>query len=170
MERRIRVRTEDNFVVDLTKCSAAQVTPWPKPSLAVKKLRPDALVPTRGSEQAIGLDLYAVDKQLLPVGGVLKVPTGIAVAIPKGHYGRVAPRSGLAAKHGIDVLAGVIDADYRGEIVVILVNHGREPVWVEPGMRVAQLILERASIMPVEEVGNLDDTARGIGGFGSTGH
>lgn len=181
MERRIRVRTEDNFVMDLTErlgqgipvAVAPGVTYHLQfdrlPTLRVRKLHERAVIPTRGSASAIGYDLSSLHKLMLPVGGILKVPTGLAIAVPSGHYGRIAPRSGLAVKHGVDVLAGVIDEDYRGEIVVVLVNHGREALWVEEGMRVAQLILERASILPVEEVEALDNTQRGAGGFGSSG-
>jgi deoxyuridine 5'-triphosphate nucleotidohydrolase len=158
--RRVRVRTEDNFVVDLTQ---------PAPTLKAKRLHPDAVIPTRGSQDAVGYDLSSLHKHLLAAGGQLRIPTGIAMAIPQGFYGRVAPRSGLAAKHGIDVMAGVIDPDYRGEIIVILINHGREAVWIEPGMRIAQLILERVGVLPVEVVDDLNDTARGAGGFGSSG-
>lgn len=165
MERRIRVRTKDNLVIDLDRLIGDS-----QPVLRVKRLTPEAKLPTRGSEAAIGYDLYACDKVLLPAQGPhRRVGTGIAVAIPDAHYGRVAPRSGLAAKHGVDVLAGVIDADYRGEIQVILINHGHDPLWINPGDRIAQLILERASIMPVDEVAELDGTARGAAGFGSTG-
>lgn len=181
MERRIRVRTEDNFVMDLTERLGQGVPVAVAPGvtyrlqldrptvLQVRKLDERAVIPTRGSAGAIGYDLSSLHKLMLPVSGILRVPTGIAVAIPPGHYGRIAPRSGLAVKHGVDVLAGVIDEDYRGEIVVVLVNHGRAALWIEEGMRVAQLILERASIFPVDEVEILDDTQRGAAGFGSTG-
>jgi len=97
------------------------------------------------------------------------VPTGIAVAVPGGTYGRVAPRSGLAAKSGIDVGAGVVDADYRGELKVVLFNHSDEPLYVKPGDRIAQLVLERIACASVHEVDDLDATDRSADGFGSTG-
>ncbi|MDQ1558966.1 MAG: dUTP pyrophosphatase [Pyrinomonadaceae bacterium] len=134
------------------------------------KLHPAATLPTRGSEHAAGLDLYALEDVTLEAGGGrAMVRTGLSVAIPRGFYGRVAPRSGLAVKHGLDVLAGVIDSDYRGELLCALVNHGRESLTLEAGQRVAQLIVE-AIITPAPAWADaLDETARGAGGFGSTG-
>ncbi|MEQ8740267.1 MAG: dUTP diphosphatase, partial [Hoeflea sp.] len=119
--------------------------------------------------QAAGLDLYADESRPILAGRSQIISTGISVMIPEGHYGRVAPRSGLAAKHEIDVLAGVIDSDYRGEIKVILHNLGYKTFPVQRGERIAQLILEKISIPEVVEVENLDITERGDGGFGSTG-
>jgi len=144
------------------------------PTLRVKKLHPDAIVPTYGSPGAIGLDLSVrCERKLgaycLDAGDWAAYPTGIAVAIPTGWYGRIAPRSGLALNKAIDVLAGVIDSDYRGEIKIILVNHGTEHIWIDDGMRIAQLILERADRCGIEVVDELDDTQRGTAGFGSTG-
>lgn len=144
------------------------------PTLRVKRLRPDAVIPTYGSPGAIGLDLsFSCDR----VGGSLCLypgewgtySTGLAVAIPEGYYGRIAPRSGLAAKYGIDVLAGVIDSDYRGEIKVVLINNGSAHFWIEDHARIAQLILERADQPLVLTVDDLEDTWRGTAGFGSTG-
>jgi dUTP pyrophosphatase len=97
------------------------------------------------------------------------VRTGLAVSIPAGFYGRVAPRSGLAVRHGLDVLAGVIDADYRGEILCALVNHGEESFEIEPGARVAQLIIEAIAQPEPAWAEDLEETTRGAGGFGSTG-
>jgi dUTP pyrophosphatase len=143
--------------------------------LRVKRLTPTAKLPTRGSAQAIGLDLYA---DVTEARGAIEirpgyralVSTGIAIALPPGYDGRVAPRSGLALKQGIDVMAGVIDEDYRGEIHALLLNTNQwETFWVKPGDRIAQLILERADIMPVVEVDGLDATVRGANGYGSTG-
>jgi len=102
-------------------------------------------------------------------GGRAAVRTGLAAAIPAGFYGRVAPRSGLAVRHGIDVLAGVVDSDYRGEILCALVNLGGEPFEVEPGARVAQLIVEAVATPEPAWAEELEETARGAGGFGSTG-
>lgn len=141
------------------------------PTLRVKRLRPDAILPTYGSPGAIGLDLYACGSPVLylPQGMRAAIPTGIAVAIPEGYYGRIAPRSGLAFKDGIDVLAGVIDNDYRGEIKVIMINHNFRQFMISDGIRIAQLILERADRADLQEAEDLDETLRGTGGFGSTG-
>jgi dUTP pyrophosphatase len=158
--RRVRVRTEDNFVVDLTPGDAA---------LRVKRLSPQAVLPKRGSGSAVGYDLTALERCVVPAGSWAKVPTGLALGIPEGFYGRIAPRSGLAVNSGIDVFAGVIDPDYRGEVQVVLMNHGSWPLWVDPGDRIAQLILERVGLLPVLEVEELGETQRGKGGFGSTG-
>lgn len=130
---------------------------------------PNAKLPTRGSAAAAGYDLYASEKVVLPRGGRKVVQTGICLAIPTGHYGRVAPRSGLASKHGIDVGAGVIDEDYRGLLGVLLFNLGDADFTIEQGDRVAQLIIEKISTPDVEEVADLQETVRGAGGFGSTG-
>jgi dUTP pyrophosphatase len=137
--------------------------------LLFKRLHPEARLPSRGSERAAGLDLCAVERVTLAPGGRTAVRTGVAVAIPAGFYGRVAPRSGLAVRHGIDVLAGVIDADYRGEILCALVNHGREPFEIEPGARVAQLVVEAIATPEPAWADDLEETERGAGGFGSTG-
>ena len=145
---------------------ALTVTP-----VRVKRLTPTAKLPTRGSLGAIGLDLYADNSVAYGIqgGDHDTIHTGISIAIPQGWYGRIAPRSGLASKHGIDVLAGVIDSDYRGEILVVLHNTSRVTFLVSAGDRIAQLIFERADTLPLVEVDNLDDTARGNSGFGSTG-
>ena len=106
---------------------------------------------------------------MIPPGGRAAVPTALRLEIPPGHVGLVWPRSGLAVRHGIDTLAGVIDSDYRGEVKVVLVNHGDEPFAIAAGDRIAQLLVqrvERAAFAPRTAVG---DTGRGSGGFGSTG-
>jgi dUTP pyrophosphatase len=134
------------------------------------RLHPAAKLPTRGSRQAAGLDLYSIEDVTLEAGGGrAAVRTGLAVAIPENFYGRVAPRSGLAVNYGLDVLAGVIDSDYRGEIVCALVNHGREALTLAAGQRVAQLIVEAIVTPDPVWADALDETARGAGGFGSTG-
>jgi len=126
-------------------------------------------LPTRGSREAAGLDLYSIEDVTFAAGARTAVRTGLSVAIPRGFYGRVAPRSGLAVKHGLDVLAGVVDSDYRGEIVCALINHGREAFTLEAGQRMAQLIIEAIITPEPVWVDSLDETARGAGGFGSTG-
>ncbi|HYG10307.1 MAG TPA: dUTP diphosphatase [Pyrinomonadaceae bacterium] len=133
------------------------------------KLHPAAKLPVRGSAGAAGLDLFAIEELTLEAGARVAVRTGLSVAVPRGFYGRIAPRSGLALRHGLDVLAGVIDSDYRGEIVCALVNHGREALTLEAGQRVAQLIVEAIITPEPAWADALDETARGEGGFGSTG-
>ena len=128
-----------------------------------------AALPEYGSADAAGADLRASEALVIAPGGRAAVPTGLRLAIPRGHVGLVWPRSGLAVRHGIDTLAGVIDCDYRGEVKVVLVNHGDDPFPIAAGDRVAQLLVqrfERAAFRAAREVG---DTERGSGGFGSTG-
>ena len=138
--------------------------------LGVKKLTYDAILPTRGSDGSVGYDLYsAVDIIVPSQAGNALVGTGIALSIPLDCYGRIAPRSGLAAKHCIQVGAGVIDPDYTGEIKVVLFNHGTEDFEIKKGDRIAQLILERCETPIIKEIGLLDETLRGSDGFGSTG-
>ena len=137
--------------------------------LYVKKLRNNAAVPKRGSEEAAGYDIASAEDTVVPAKGKTVVKTGISVAIPEGCYGRIAPRSGLAVKRFIDVGAGVIDADYRGEIGVVLFNHSDEDFVVKPGDRIAQLLLEKIETPTVKEAEELPDTKRGTDGFGSTG-
>ncbi|HYE12988.1 MAG TPA: dUTP diphosphatase [Pyrinomonadaceae bacterium] len=133
------------------------------------KLHPAARLPTRGSRGAAGLDLYSIEEVTLGAGERAAVRTGLSVAIPEGFYGRVAPRSGLAVRSGLDVLAGVVDSDYRGEILCALINHGREPLTLEAGARIAQLVIERIASPEPAWAENLSETERGAGGFGSTG-
>jgi dUTP pyrophosphatase len=137
--------------------------------ICVKKLSEPATIPTRGSESAAGWDLYASQECVVPARGKALVSTDIAIAVPVGYYGRVAPRSGMAWKKHTDIGAGVIDADYRGPIGVVMFNHADEDLQIEPGDRVAQLIIEQISTAPLTEVENLDDTVRGEDGYGSTG-
>ena len=138
-------------------------------SLRVKRLSNDAIIPVRASGGAVGYDLYSVDRCVIPVGHRALIGTGIATVLPANVYGRVAPRSGLAVKHGIQVGAGVVDPDYTGEIKVVLFNQGDNEFVVGKGDRIAQLVLERCETPPVEEVGEVEETTRGAGGFGSTG-
>jgi dUTP pyrophosphatase len=136
--------------------------------LRFKQLDSRAVLPQRGSALAAGLDLCAIeDVEVQPKQRAL-ARTGLAVAIPPGFYGRVAPRSGLAVKQGLDVLAGVIDSDYRGEICCVLYNTGDELITLPAGSRICQLILEQIITPEAAWVNDLDATARGVGGFGST--
>ncbi len=129
----------------------------------------------RATQHAAGLDLRAAvpDGETLTIapGGYAAIPTGLAIAIPNGCEGQVRPRSGLARDHGVTVLnsSGTIDADYRGEIVVLLINHGAKSFVVSRGMRIAQLVVARAETPAIDIVESLDETGRGSGGFGSTG-
>ena len=137
--------------------------------LRVKRLNDDARLPTRGSTYAAGLDLYATVETIVPSGGNALVSTGISVEIPEGLYGRIAPRSGFSMTTGLIVNAGVVDSDYRGELFVLFNNFQATAVKIHKGTKMAQLILEKISLLDVEEVDSLNDTERGEGGFGSTG-
>ncbi|CDW53580.1 Deoxyuridine triphosphatase [Trichuris trichiura] len=137
--------------------------------LRVCKLSEYATTPTRGSSRAAGFDLYsAYEYEILP-GGNCVCMTDIQVAIPEGCYGRIAPRSGLAVKHSIDVGAGVIDEDYRGNVGVVLFNFGKDKFRVQRGDRIAQLICEKIAYPDLIVEKLLDATDRGANGFGSTG-
>ena len=136
--------------------------------LRFKQLDPKAELPRRGSALAAGLDICSIEDAELQPKQRAMVRTGLAVAIPPGFYGRVAPRSGLAAKNGLDVLAGVIDSDYRGEIRCVLYNTGDDPIALPAGTKICQLIVEKIITPEAAWVNDLDSTARGAGGFGST--
>jgi dUTP pyrophosphatase len=138
-------------------------------TLEFKRLDPRAVLPTRGSAAAAGLDLYSIQAVSLDPGQRVLARTGLAVAVPEGFYGRLAPRSGLATKQGLDVLAGVIDADYRGEIGCLLYNSGNEPINLPEQSKICQLILEKIITPRAVWSDELGDTDRGDGGFGSTG-
>lgn len=135
----------------------------------------DLPLPAYQSSLAAGADLLAAipegDALAIAPGQFTPIPTGIAIALPEGFEGQVRPRSGLALRHGITVLnsPGTIDADYRGEISVVLINHGRESFPVTRGLRIAQLVLAPVSAAQFQELKNLPETTRGSGGFGSTG-
>lgn len=145
-------------------------------SIPIKKLSnaADLPLPQHATEDSAGLDLLAAipgDKVVIAPGGRALVPTGISLAIPSGYEGQVRSRSGLALKNGVVVLnsPGTIDADYRGEIKIILINFGAESFEITHGMRIAQLILGRYARVAWEEVAELNDSSRQSGGFGSTG-
>ncbi len=126
--------------------------------LKVKRLSDKATKPTRGSAGAAGYDLHSAEVSVIPARGKQLIKTDLSVAVPVGCYGRVAPRSGLTHKNSLDVGAGVIDADYRGNLGVILFNHSDKDFHVEVGDRIAQLILEKIEMAAIEEVDDLDDT------------
>ena len=140
-----------------------------EPTRAVEvKVQGRGTLPAYSSPGAAGADLCAAEDVTLGAGQWASVGTGLSVEIPPGHVGLVWPRSGLAVRHGIDTLAGVIDSDYRGELRVVLLNHGREPYAIAAGDRIAQLLVQR--VERAEFVRSaLGDSERGTGGFGSTG-
>jgi dUTP pyrophosphatase len=141
------------------------------PCLRVQRLDPAAVLPAFAHEGDAGLDLTSIEDVVLAAGERAAVRTGLAIAVPAGWVGLVHPRSGLALRHGLTIAnaPGTIDAGYRGEVKVILVNLGTEDVKVARGDRVAQLLLQEVGRTEVIEVASLDDTPRGDGGFGSTG-
>ncbi|MBP9669117.1 MAG: dUTP diphosphatase [Candidatus Pacebacteria bacterium] len=138
-------------------------------NVEVVKLVPEARIPVRSHEMDAGLDLFAYVAQSIPPQGRAVVGTGIAVALPRGYAGLVWGRSGLAHRHGISVLAGVIDASYRGEWKVVLLNTEQVPFTIAPGDRVAQVLIQRVELCSFVEVAELPLGARSTGGFGSTG-
>jgi len=137
--------------------------------LKVKRLSSNATLPVRASAGAAGYDLCAAENCVIEAHTRRVVKTDLSMEIPPRHYGRVAPRSGLSFKFGIDIAAGVIDSDYRGAVGIVVVNNGSSAFEIKSGDRVAQLLLERVNTPAVEEVDELDVTVRGSAGFGSTG-
>ena len=149
-------------------------------SIKIKKITPDAIMPTRGSEYAAGWDLYANSYEgiksdnwslIIPPKSTIKIGTGFAIAIPNGCFGGIYARSGLATKQGLAPAnkVGVIDSDYRGEVIVALYNHSDLPMTIHKGDRIAQLVVQEYLPFNLLETDELDDTERGESGFGSTG-
>lgn len=152
--------------------SLGAVPASPFSPIRLKRLDKGLPLPQRAHRGDAGADLYAAQDLTLAPGERALVGTGIAIALPLGTVGLVHPRSGLAAKHGLSVVntPGTIDADYRGEIKVCLINHDlHEPIEITRGMRIAQLVIQRVELVDFAEVDDLDDTERGAGGYGSTG-
>jgi dUTP pyrophosphatase len=143
------------------------------PTVQIKKLRPDAIVPRYMTAQAAGLDLCAaLDAPIIiQPGERVAISTGLAFALPAGFEGQLRPRSGLAREHGITLVnsPGTLDADFRGAVTVLLINHGQAAVAIAPGHRIAQLVIAPVVQAQLVEVDELDATERGAGGFGSTG-
>ena len=140
--------------------------------MRVKLLSENATVPTRGSNESAGWDLYAAEDTIVPARGKAIIATDIAVAITTGYYGRIAPRSGMSWKNHTDIGAGVVDSDYRGSVGVVMFNHADTDLQITKGDRVAQMVIEKINTAPlllVPDGVELDDTERGEGGFGSTG-
>ena len=133
------------------------------------KVEGPGAIPEYATDGAAGADLRASADTVLEPGARAAVPTGVRLEIPPGHVGLIWPRSGLAVRHGIDTLAGVIDSDYRGEVLVVLVNHGAEPVRIAAGDRIAQVLFQKVERARLVASDALDTTGRGSGGFGSTG-
>lgn len=140
----------------------------PVSKIPFKKLRPDAVAPRKAYPFDAGWDLTSVEEAIISVGEVVKIRTGIAVAIPNGYSGRIAERSGLGSK-GIALRGGEIDASYRGELIVQMHNLGRGIVHIMPGMRIAQLVIGPILLDELEETDELSDSDRGSNGFGSSG-
>jgi len=144
-----------------------------RPRVQIRKLRANAIVPQYMSEHAAGLDLAAAIEQPVTIrpGAREAIGTGLALSIPPGFEGQVRPRSGLARNHGVTLVnaPGTIDSDFRGEVMIMLVNLGSEPVTIEPGHRIAQLVIAPVVQAELVEVDVLPETTRGAGGFGSTG-
>lgn len=141
-------------------------------TLKVRKLVPEAILPAYAHPGDAGLDLFSCERLELIPGGSRMIRTGISIELPAGTEAQVRPRSGLAAKHGITLLnaPGTIDEGYRGEVCVILINHGKENFPVEKGMKIAQMVIQPVLRVDVQEAVELSDSARGTGGFGSTGY
>jgi dUTP pyrophosphatase len=139
--------------------------------ILIKRLHPDAFLPAYKTEGAAGLDVSSYQWATLAPGAHEAIATGIAIQLPPGTEAQIRPRSGLAYKHGVTVLnsPGTVDSDYRGELIILLVNHGRQDFQVKPGDRIAQMVIAQVTLADVVEVAELGTTARGEGGFGSTG-
>jgi dUTP pyrophosphatase len=138
----------------------------------IKRLNDQAILPKRMTEHAAGYDIFSSENEIIELkpGERKLISTGFSIALPETYEAQIRPRSGLAIKNGVTVLnsPGTIDADYRGEVKVILINHGSDSFFIEPGSRIAQMIISKHEIADFEEVSELSDTDRGTGGFGST--
>ncbi|MFN8693436.1 MAG: dUTP diphosphatase [Holosporales bacterium] len=150
-----------------------KVSPESSSVVTLQRLSPLAQLPQYATPGAAGADLVAANNTdiILEIGQRALIPTGLAMALPQGFEAQIRPRSGLALKNGVTVLnaPGTIDSDYRGEVQVLLVNHGTAPFTITPGMRIAQMVIAPVAQLPFAVVDSLDETQRGAGGFGSTG-
>lgn len=144
-----------------------------RPKVQIKKLRPDAVIPRYMTASAAGLDLCAAIDEPITLAPQARaaISTGLAMAIPDGFEGQVRPRSGLAREYGVTLVnsPGTIDADYRGPVTILLINHGAQPVTIKSGDRIAQIVVAPVIQAELVEATELDETVRGGGGFGSTG-
>jgi dUTP pyrophosphatase len=139
-----------------------------KLKLKVKRMSPEAKLPLYGHKGDAGLDLFSVVDDVIQAGEVKPIPTGIQMAIPEGYVGLIWDKSGISLR-GVHRLAGVVDAGYRGEVRVVMVNLGKEPFPIKKGMKIAQMLIQPVETVDVVEADKLDETRRGQGGFGSTG-
>jgi len=141
-------------------------------TVKIQKITEGAVIPSYAHPGDAGVDLYAAEDAVLKPGERRLIRTGIKIAVPKGYEAQVRPKSGLALKFGLSIVntPGTIDAGYRGEVGVICINLGSEPIKIEKGKKVAQMVFKKIETVKFEEVPQLDDTSRGEGGFGSTGH
>lgn len=139
--------------------------------LKIKRIHPNAVLPCYAHPGDAGLDLFSVERKIIPPSEHALIRTGIVIQLPPGTEAQVRPRSGLALKHGVTVLnsPGTIDHGYRGEVMVILINHGKTPFEVKEGMKIAQMVVQPILTVDVTRVDELSETRRGEGGFGSTG-
>lgn len=138
-------------------------------NLKIKRLHPEAIVPTRAHHDDAGLDLYAAESIAISPGARVAVATGLSMAVPSGYVGLIWDKSGVALNLGLTCLAGVLDAQYRGELKIVLLNTTSSEVIIGVGQKIAQLIVQKIELPTPIEVEKLDDTVRGDGGFGSTG-
>lgn len=157
---------EGQVVFDIGKLMEDILNAW---ELPVVLMSDTAKMPEYKSEGAAGMDLCADEDAVIPPGSRAAIPTGLKMAIPQGYVGEIRPRSGLARDFGIDVLGGIVDSDYRGEVAVILVNHGKAIMDIKQGDRIAQLLIKEVERVAPLRVERLDETKRGDNGFGSTG-
>lgn len=137
----------------------------------IKRMHEDAMLPMQANPGDAGMDLYSIETVEIPAGGTKLIKTGIQIELPKGTEAQIRPRSGLALKHSITVLnsPGTIDEGYRGEIGVILINHGQDTFFVEKSMRIAQMVIQFVPTIQLLEVSELSQTVRGTSGFGASG-
>ena len=137
----------------------------------IKRMHEDAMLPMQANPGDAGMDLYSIETVEIPAGGIKLIKTGIQIELPKGTEAQIRPRSGLALKHSITVLnsPGTIDEGYRGEIGVILINHGQDTFFVEKSMRIAQMVIQFVPTIQLLEVNDLSQTVRGTSGFGASG-
>ena len=138
-------------------------------TIKIKKLHPQAILPKYACANDAGMDFYSLENEIINPGERKLIPTGIAMAIPPGYVGLIWDKSGIASKHGIKTMGGVIDSGYRGEIRIVLHNLSNQPFPIEKGMKIAQMLIQPVEQKKIVEVEELDETSRGEGGFGSTG-
>jgi dUTP pyrophosphatase len=137
--------------------------------IKVKKLKSEAIYPSYAHVGDAGLDLFSAEETFIKVGDRVAVSTGLALAVPNGYVGLVWDKSGLALKQGLTCLAGVLDSGYRGELLVVILNIGNQDIKIKAGQKIAQLLIQPIQTVKISQVNELEDSYRGVGGFGSTG-